>query len=310
MLLVVISDTHGKHEELGELPPGDVLIHCGDFSSFGECEEVASFMKWFAAQPHKHKLLVPGNHEVGLCTKKTMMIGTEQFVKDRAANYDVIRGYRDQNVHLLVDRSIVIDGIKFHGTPWCGGSPSVMGRWGFYLYQDEHRRKQFSKIADDTDVLISHSPPYGILDSVKVGWMRKKEPLGCKVLLERVMEVQPAVHVFGHIHSGNGKKMGDVTGFFNCSNLDEDYNISYAPRVINIFKKATLVSSHTVPLIKKTPIKNTKDTEDAEDAEDTEFAKQYITTCMYCHSHIYDDSASFTTMAGSMCDKCYWNRFD
>lgn len=62
MKIVCISDTHMSHDAI-EVPPGDVLIHAGDFTCGGSLKEVAGFANWFAGLPHKHKVLVAGNHD-------------------------------------------------------------------------------------------------------------------------------------------------------------------------------------------------------------------------------------------------------
>jgi hypothetical protein len=60
---VCISDTHNQHGKMQDLPAGDVLIHAGDFTMTGTLVEVEEFLKWFAAQPFQHKILIAGNHE-------------------------------------------------------------------------------------------------------------------------------------------------------------------------------------------------------------------------------------------------------
>uniref|UniRef100_A0A1I7ZZ60 Metallophos domain-containing protein n=1 Tax=Steinernema glaseri TaxID=37863 RepID=A0A1I7ZZ60_9BILA len=41
---VCIADTHEKLESiLGRIPDGDVLVHCGDFTNFGDREEIERF---------------------------------------------------------------------------------------------------------------------------------------------------------------------------------------------------------------------------------------------------------------------------
>ena len=60
---VCISDTHGLHESLAPLPEGDVLIHAGDCLGSGSLRSLEAFAEWFEAQPHRHKILVAGNHD-------------------------------------------------------------------------------------------------------------------------------------------------------------------------------------------------------------------------------------------------------
>ena len=65
MRIICISDTHNQHEKLA-IPEGDVLIHAGDWTGTGTLKQVISFIRWFANQPHKHKILIAGNHEITL----------------------------------------------------------------------------------------------------------------------------------------------------------------------------------------------------------------------------------------------------
>lgn len=73
------------------------------------------------------------------------------------------------------------------------------------------------------DVLITHSPPFGILDSV--GNM----PLGEQDLMNAVYRTQPQYHVFGHLHDPHGgeryRKWEDGSGtvFANVCRVGENY---------------------------------------------------------------------------------------
>ena len=124
MRIIQISDTHGKHYLLKNLPEGDVLIHCGDFSDNGTEEEVLDFLNWFIEFPHPHKIFVTGNHD--LC------LWDAENIEDLP-----------DNVHFLQDRGVTIDGIKFFGIAYNHPSGSI---------------------PEGTDILITHEPPMGILD--------------------------------------------------------------------------------------------------------------------------------------------------
>jgi len=237
MKFVVLSDTHSKHYQLESVPDGDVLIHCGDYSLFGEFDETKRFLDWFSEQKHMHKIVIPGNHEVAICPRKNIFYNKElgneiitDTCEERICTFnrinELIKSY--QNIHFLVDDSITIDNIKFYGTPWCGGEKSVMGHWGFYLNEEEIRKQVFDRIPYDTDVLISHSPPYGILDEYR------KTHLGCRALMKRVQQVKPVIHIFGHIHDAYGEIQSDYTSFYNCSNMNKDNNLSNPIKVIDL----------------------------------------------------------------------------
>ena len=85
-------------------------------------------------------------------------------------------------------------------------------------------------IPPETDVLITHGPPYGILDEV----LRDPRPVGCRNLLHRIEEIKPRVHVFGHIHEGYGQVRQNDTLFINASVLDVRYQPVNAPVVVEI----------------------------------------------------------------------------
>jgi len=213
MKIVCISDTHGRHKKL-EVPKGDVLVCTGDVTPRGEMDMIMSFLNWFNDQPHKHKVFIAGNHDWCFCNGDTCIV------------LDEIRGM--ENVHYLEDSEVVIDGVKFYGTPW---QPEFCN-WAFNLPRGGHLSEKWEMIPDDTDVLLTHGPPNSILDVV-VG--REEENLGCvELYYEVVSRVFPRAHIFGHIHSSHGVEILNNTKFINASVLDENYQLSYQPIVVTI----------------------------------------------------------------------------
>ena len=86
----------------------------------------------------------------------------------------------------------------------------------------------YTAIPEDTDVLVTHTPPYGILD-------RDGSILyGSRVLLERVRTIRPRLHLFGHIHKSQGITSDGVTVFSNAAILDEGYDNLNAPNVLSL----------------------------------------------------------------------------
>ena len=94
-----------------------------------------------------------------------------------------------------IDQEIVIDGLKFWGTPW---TPRY-GNWSWMVDRGKINRK-WDGIPDDTDVLICHGPPYGVLDAT-YAQNNKVELVGCSALAKRVTKVEPQLMLFGHVHS-------------------------------------------------------------------------------------------------------------
>ncbi|MBC8554447.1 MAG: hypothetical protein H8D23_32955, partial [Candidatus Brocadiales bacterium] len=126
------------------------------------------------------------------------------------------------NINYLQDSEVVIDGVKFYGSPW---TPEFCG-WAFALPKDDHKTsdERFAMIPDDVNVLISHGPAFGKLDQVdNLGSLGPN--LGCPSLSRRIDEINPDIHICGHIHSGRGviHSDGEVTTYINASCLGEDY---------------------------------------------------------------------------------------
>lgn len=197
MRVLHISDTHGAHRRLGKLPAADVVVHSGDFTMAGSEAEAIDFLNWFCDLPHRHKIFICGNHDE--CLYKASIDGLER------------------NVHYLCNSGVAIEGIKFYGVPMFMAD---------CITEQQHRH--YAAIPDDTDVLITHTPPYGILD------FDDNIHYGSKELLQRVSEVSPRLHLFGHIHRQHGMTDNGVTHFSNGAVMNVDYTDFHAPNLIEL----------------------------------------------------------------------------
>lgn len=212
MKLVCISDTHGDHEGI-VLPAGDVLIHAGDLSGHGRLAETQAFMKWLGSQAFENILCIAGNHDVFM---EQQPLTALQFAQDNG-------------VRLLNDSGCTIDGVKFWGSPI---TPRYLD-WAFMRDPGEPIEAHWRLIPMDTDVLVTHGPPYGIMDQVQ----RPDGNLvhtGCPSLLDRVRKISPSVHLFGHIHEGRGHTIQDGVDFHNVSTMNEHYRRTHPPVVIEV----------------------------------------------------------------------------
>lgn len=215
MRLVLISDTHTYHDEL-ILPKGDVLIHAGDISSRGYTTEVRDFLEWFDKQDFEEKIFIAGNHDF--------------FFENRDIEdvRKIISEYK--SVTYLFDEEIIINGVKFYGTPW---QPEFCN-WAFNVQRGELHKK-WNKIPKDVNVLITHGPPYTILDRVKPSWNTCSEQVGCFELLNAINDLKDLkLNVFGHIHEAYGEMMIDNVTFINASVLDERYMLVNEPKIFDI----------------------------------------------------------------------------
>lgn len=213
MRIVCISDTHTLQEKLKhQIPEGDVLIHSGDITNKGDSTDILNFGLWSMTLPHKHKICIAGNHD--FCFEN------RGFSRQDALSY--LNRYK---WNYLQDSEVVIDGVKFYGSPW----QPEFSSWAFNLPRGERLALAWAAIPDDTDVLITHCPPADILDLT----IREQEHAGCEDLKRRVMEVKPMLHVFGHIHEGYGVLNQDGITFANSSLCDLKYNPINKPLVFD-----------------------------------------------------------------------------
>lgn len=192
MVILHLSDTHSQHHELRNLPHADIIIHSGDISFAGSENEVMDFIEWFGVLPYKYKIFIAGNHDDCLF----------------GANIDGL----PESCYYLCNSGVTIEGIKFYGIPMFMED---------VLSGDYDRNIQ--KIPNDTDILITHQPPKGILDSsanINYGDLK---------LLQIVLKTKPKYHLFGHIHGAYGIEKSEHTTFVNAAILSENYELTYEP---------------------------------------------------------------------------------
>lgn len=84
-------------------------------------------------------------------------------------------------------------------------------------------------IPPDTDILITHGPPYGFADKTYGGLS-----VGCEELIKVIDVIKPKVHVFGHIHEGYGIARNDHTVFINASTCTLRYRPENKPIVFDL----------------------------------------------------------------------------
>lgn len=208
--ICALSDTHTKHQDI-KIPECDILIHAGDYSYQGRAQEIVSFLNWFDKQPAKHKIFINGNHEIGPEESPNVF-------KNLMLNFP--------GITYLEEELVTIEGLKIYGYPitptfydWAymrdRGSPNML--------------KGLSLIPSNIDILVSHGPAYGILDTTK-----SNELVGCGDLLHELQRIKPQVMVFGHIHETYGQKEIDGIKYFNVSILDEYYKVKNQPTVFEI----------------------------------------------------------------------------
>jgi len=188
MRILHLSDTHNCHRSIRYLPAADVIIHSGDAALSGNKNEIADFLIWFGGLDYKYKIFVAGNHDH--CPNRT----------------EFIQNFLHPDFYHLCNSGVTIDGIKFWGISY------------YYIPQ---------MIPADTDILISHRPPFGILDKIDKSY-------GCIHLLQAVLKLSPRYHLFGHVHGAYGIEKSETTTFVNASVVNENDELTNKPFVFEI----------------------------------------------------------------------------
>ena len=204
--LVLLSDTHGRHDDL-DVPDGDILVHAGDFTKSGTEREVASFGAFLKRMPHAAKCIVAGNHD---------------FLFERQP--ERAREYLG-DVHYLFDSGASVHGLEVWGSPW----QPWFHDWAFNLPRGPKLAERWAMVPSGLDLLITHSPPAGVLDRTFRG-----ERVGCEDLSAALERIAPKLHVFGHIHEDRGAHIGpDGRLSLNACNLNLRYQPVHAPMVVD-----------------------------------------------------------------------------
>ncbi len=128
-------------------------------------------------------------------------------------------------MHYLQDEEIIVEGIKIWGSPY---TPWFY-RWAFNKKRGTALATQWNKIPPDTDILLTHGPVHGVLDTVV-----NEQHAGDKDLLKRIIEVKPKVHVCGHIHESYGVTKRYGIRFINACVLNESYELTHKPIVFEL----------------------------------------------------------------------------
>ena len=216
MKIWVISDTHTNHRDLimPDLSDVDMIIHAGDCGAHPNIiisqGDIKDFLKWFAELPVKHKLYIPGNHDTS--------VDKGLWTVEEVAEYGIT---------MLIDETITIDDIKIFG---CPHTPRFGQGWAFNKERGADIAQYWELIEEGTDIVVSHGPPFEILD-----FSRSGHHCGCVDLGIKILEIKPKYHIFGHIHEDGGKieTKNDIT-YINASTVNLRHEIVNHGRIIEI----------------------------------------------------------------------------
>jgi len=220
MRLVLISDTHGMLDQL-ELPEGDLLVHAGDVSAHGAMKELVKFDQDLAAIRARY------THGVVFC------VGNHDFAFE---HHPVEAQACITNAVYLQDREVTVGGLRIYGAPW---QPRFRD-WAFNLDRGTQLQGKWQQIPAGLDILITHGPPLGhgdrVTDPQPAPWrIPATDPrsVGCADLAREVLQKQPRVHVFGHIHEDYGMWETATTLYVNASTCNRAYRPINPPVVLD-----------------------------------------------------------------------------
>ena len=206
MRVVCIGDTHERHRDL-HVPGGDLLIHSGDFTTLGNGKRaIIDFNDWLGELPHPHKVITHGNHEFDLEADPNL------------------RGLIT-HATLLLNEWVMVGPAKIWGSPLTQHNDGAFGR-----SNREDRVRAYNSIPPDTDIVITHGPPYGVLDSTP----EYPGPSGDRELRQAILRFKPVLHAFGHTHGGYGVLETRRTCYVNAALCDLDGSVHKWPIVLEI----------------------------------------------------------------------------
>jgi Icc-related predicted phosphoesterase len=202
LIIDVLSDTHGWHKKC-ECEGGDIILHAGDASSRGTRQEMLNFFDWYGKQKYDHRIFVPGNHDWE-CEDEP-----EEMKK----------ACEENGIILLNDSGVTVKGVKI----WGSAVQPTFCDWAFNRDRGPKIQKHWDLIPKDTEVLITHGPPAGILDMTTYASGDPREGVGCDNLLKTMEKLNVRLHVFGHIHEARGITYKKETTYINAAFLDRMY---------------------------------------------------------------------------------------
>jgi Icc-related predicted phosphoesterase len=220
MRIVIFSDVHDlevvrpKHAPPVELilPECDLALFCGDACNQGTWNEWRRFCAWYGRQKAQVRLAIGGNHDDPLA---------------HAKRHWAVHEAQENAITYLQDSAVEVLGLQVYGSPW---TPYFGGTEVFHHPAgSEALRAIWSRIPASTDILLTHGPALGVLDSGEA-----EGHLGDELLLEALDRVQPRLHACGHVHAGRGQTQHGPTTVVNACLVDSDYNLVHAPIVLDL----------------------------------------------------------------------------
>lgn len=201
MTVLAISDLHGYFPDI---PECDLLLLGGDYCPTRNLDQERRFMQgdfsdWLKGIKARYIVGIAGNHDFILQHDKELAKGLPWIY--------------------LEDEEINLEGVRIYGSPW---TPKFYD-WAF-MESDYLLKKRYENIPSGLDILLTHGPAYRHLDVTQNG-----SRAGSFSLWERMKEVKPDSHVFGHIHEARGVMDENSMRFYNVTHVTLHYEPKFTP---------------------------------------------------------------------------------
>lgn len=217
MIIDCISDLHGHYPKL---EGGDLLIIAGDLTAKHTEPEFFDCFDWIHEQDYRKKIVIAGNHDTLM--QKEQYKGPIGTVKDAFA--------------YLCDSGTEFEGLKIWGSPWSLWFKGIHPKCKAFTGSEKHLAKKFALIPEDTDILITHSPPFTIRDTNVSG----SQVGSVSLISQHISRLRPQLWVFGHIHESYGEEgpyRWNGTKYVNASHVNHMYEPVNKPIRVVLDKK-------------------------------------------------------------------------
>lgn len=211
-------------------PVADLFIHTGDLTQYGTKEELQSAIAWIASLPFPYKVVIAGNHDIGLdkaCTYRSALARRAGTYATTEEIDELIGAMREHNIIYLspenpsVKLAIKECSVGIYGLPF---SPVSIGPSAFMRPRSEDTWAEVG--GSHYEILLSHAPPRGHLDQ-----NRRGDRTGCDHFWGAIERIKPSAAVFGHIHEARGSEIltwadGTTTALYNAAIINKDQTLS------------------------------------------------------------------------------------
>jgi Icc-related predicted phosphoesterase len=193
MIIDCIGCLHGAKRKM---EGGDLLIVTGDLTARHTPIETVAFLHWLSEQKYRKIIWIAGNHDTQLVEEKDYKVFFDGKV------FDI---QWPAHFEYLCDSGTEFEGLKIWGSPWSLRFPGINPKCTAFTGSEDEIYNYYEKIPSDTDILITHQPPFGILDGIPIrdGSLYHAGSHKLYGWLEYVG--RPRLHVFSHIHEGYGQ---------------------------------------------------------------------------------------------------------